>query len=256
MRSLLYTAMICTTLSASGNDSAQFLRNLYLDLIKNTILNTIYEPAAYKEGGNQWPNMAHSMIGKKRMNNIQFCVEDILKNNIPGDCIETGIWRGGTVIFMRAILKAHGDTTRIVWCADSFEGLPAPDNERFPIDATSTLHTFDYLRVSLDQVRSNFKAYKLLDNQVRFIKGFFKDTMASCPVKQLAILRLDGCMYESTIQVLEALYDKLSIGGYCIIDDYALPGARAATIDFRKIRNISEPLIDIDGEGAYWKKER
>lgn len=248
----------CTT-----HDPVQAARYLYLDLIKNTLLNTIYEPAAYKEDnaswqtyGNCWPKTAHTMIGKKRMNNIQYCMEDILKNNIPGDCIETGVWRGGAVIFMRAILKAYGDTTRIVWCADSFEGLPAPDAAHYPIDATSTLHTFDGLRVSLDQVRSNFKAYGLLDSQVRFIKGFFKDTMPCCPVKQLAILRLDGDMYESTIQVLEALYDKLFVGGYCIIDDYSLPGARAATHDFRKAHNITEPIIDIDGEGAYWKKEK
>ena len=225
---LLMPFLISSSIVCIDKDPVQAARNLYLDLIKNTILNTIYEPAAYKEDnaswqtyGNCWPNTAHTMIGKKRMNNIQYCMEDVLKNNIPGDCIETGVWRGGAVIFMRAILKAYGDTTRIVWCADSFEGLPAPDVSHYPMDATSTLHTFDYLRVSLDQVRANFKAYNLLDNQVRFVKGFFKDTMPSCPVKQLAILRLDGDMYESTIQVLEVLYDRLSIGGYIIVDDSA-----------------------------------
>lgn len=232
------------------------VRNLYLDLIKKTILNTIYEPAYFKENGSQWPNIAHSMIGKKRMDNIQFCVEEIIKNNIPGDLIETGVWRGGAVIFMCAMLKAYGEKDRIVWAADSFEGLPQPDTINYPADSNDKHYTIDFLKVSLEQVIANFKAYGLLDSQVRFLKGFFKDTMPNNPIQKLALLRLDGDMYESTIQVLENLYDKLSIGGYVIIDDYSHPGARAATFDFRNKLKLTDPIVEIDGMGAYWKKEK
>lgn len=250
---LLLLAFLITPNIRAKND-LHTARDLYLDLIKNTILNTIYEPEAFKENGAKWPKVAHTMIGKKRMDNIQFCAEDILKNNIPGDFIETGVWRGGATIFMRAILKAYGDTQRIVWVADSFEGLPKPNAALYPADAQDTHYTIGFLSVSMAEVQANFESYGLLDNQVCFLKGFFKDTMPKCAIGQIALLRLDGDMYESTIQVLENLYDKLSIGGYCIIDDYSLPGARQATHDFRKMRNITEPIINIDGTGAYWKK--
>ena len=75
------------------------------------------------------------MIGEKRINNIQFCVEQAIRDGVPGDLIETGVWRGGAVIFMRAILKANSVTDRTVWVADSFEGLPRPDREKYPADA-------------------------------------------------------------------------------------------------------------------------
>jgi len=196
------------------------------------------------------------MIGRQRLDNIQYCVEDILKNNIPGDFIETGVWRGGATIFMRAILKSYNETSRIIWAADSFEGLPAPDTVNYPFDADSDHHIYPYLAVSLEQVQNNFKAYDLLDNQVQFLKGFFKDTMSHCSIKQLALLRLDGDMYESTIQVLDALYDKVSVGGYIIIDDYNLKWAKKATDDFRILHTITDPLIIIDGAGVYWKKTK
>jgi hypothetical protein len=242
--------------SLVATNELQTVRALYLDLIKNVILNTIYEPDTSKENGSHWPKVAHTMIGKKRMENIQFCVEDILKNNVPGDLVETGVWRGGATIFMRAILKAYGDTQRIVWAADSFEGLPRPNANLYPADAQDTHYTIPFLSVSLSDVQANFKSYDLLDNQVCFLKGFFKDSIPNCAISQIAVLRLDGDMYESTIQVLENLYDKVSIGGYIIIDDFTLPGARKATFDFRQARNITDPFINIDGYSTYWKKSK
>ncbi len=71
--------------------------------------------------GRDWPLLGHTMIGIKRLDNLQFCVERVLADDVPGDLIETGVWRGGATIFMRAILKAHGVTDRRVWVADSGE---------------------------------------------------------------------------------------------------------------------------------------
>ena len=234
------------------------LRARYIDLLISAVLNTIYDPADHKENGTDWPKMAHSMIGKKRMNNLKWCVENVIELNVPGDLVETGVWQGGATIVMRGILKAWDITDRKVWVCDSFQGLPAPSGS-FPIDVTSAvsaLHTVDYLKVSVEQVARNFEAYDLLDEQVKFLKGWFKDTMPTMPIERIAVLRLDGDMYESTIQVLEALYNKVSIGGYIIIDDYCLDAARAATNDFRKSRNIQDQLIVIDNCGVYWKKTR
>ena len=214
-----------------------------------------YDPSL-REVGMDWPSRAESMIGLKRMSNIQDCVETVIRENVPGDLIETGVWRGGAVIFMRAILKAFGDTTRNVWCADSFEGLPAPNVELYASDAGDKLHEKGGLAVGVDIVKHNFKRYNLLDDQVKFLVGWFKDTLPTAPIEQLAVIRLDGDMYESTIQAIENLYPKLSVGGFCIVDDYVLfpEQAQKAVHDYRDAHGITDEIHDIDGSGAYWRK--
>lgn len=210
---------------------------------------------AMREAGQDWPARAESMIGLRRMDNLQDCVETVLRDAVPGDLIETGVWRGGATIFMRAVLKAYGDTERIVYAADSFQGLPAPDPHRYPADMGDRHHCQDRLRIGVDQVMANFRRYQLLDEQVRFLVGWFKDTLPAAPISELAVLRLDGDMYESTIQALEALYPKLSPGGFCIVDDYgAVPGCRQAVVDYRDRNGITEPITMIDWTGAYWRR--
>jgi len=207
--------------------------------------------------GNYWPVRAHTMIGLRRLENIQFCVETSIKDGIPGDLIETGVWRGGACIFMRAILKAYGDTKRIVWLADSFDGLPPPNAATYPADAGDRHHTYhDYLAVSRQEVEENFRRYNLLDEQVRFLEGWFKDTLPKAPIDHLAVLRLDGDMYESTIQALDFLYEKVSRGGFVIVDDYHLGPCKQAVTDFRSRRCIKDAISDIDGMGVFWRKSR
>ena len=82
------------------------------------------------------------MIGLKRLNNLQHCAETVIREGVPGDFIETGVWRGGACIFMRAVLKAYGDTTRNVWVVDLFAGLPPPDAHTYPADAGDVLSTY------------------------------------------------------------------------------------------------------------------
>lgn len=206
------------------------------------------------QDGFAWPRYADSMIGIKRMDNIQFCVEDVLNKNVPGDLIETGVWRGGSCIFMRAILAAYEDTDRTVWVADSFQGLPEPDEEKYPADKGDEHFKLSFLAVSEEQVRNNFERYGLLDDQVKFLKGWFKDTLPSAPIEKIAVMRLDGDMYESTMDALNALYDKLSPGGYCIIDDYALTGCKQAVDEYREKHEITSPVVKVDWTGAYWQK--
>jgi len=205
--------------------------------------------------GNYWPLRAHTMIGLQRLNNIQFCVETSIKDGVPGDLIETGVWRGGACIFMRALLKSYGDAKRTVWVADSFEGLPPPNVAAYPEDAGDSHHAYgEYLAIPRQQVEENFRRYGLLDEQVRFLEGWFKDTLPKAPIERLAVLRLDGDMYESTIQVLECLYDRVSRGGFIIVDDYHLGPCRQAVTDFRSQRCISDVIVDIDGMGVFWRK--
>lgn len=207
--------------------------------------------------GLDWPAEAETMIGLCRLDNLQYCAGRVLREEVPGDLVEAGVWRGGAAIFMRAVLKAHGDTGRIVWAADSFQGLPKPDPGRYAADAGDSLWTFSNMAVPLDEVRGNFARYGLLDDQVRFVAGWFSDTLPAAPIERLAVLRVDADMYGSTMDVLRYLYPKLSVGGYVIIDDYgAMQSCKAAVEDFRQANGIAEPLEPIDWSGVFWRRVR
>ena len=275
----------------SETDAAE-LRNSYLMLLKKSLTMTLWEardgsqkqaipeslarkakkaikglvaasspvsidPKTQRMEGRDWPNLAHSMIGMKRMDNIQFCLEDVIRRGVPGDFIETGVWRGGACIFARGILKAYGIKDRTVWVADSFAGLPPPDPGKYPDDAGDIHHLLKPLAISLEQVKSNFDTYGLLDERVQFLKGWFKDTLPRAPLKQMAVVRLDGDMYESTMDGLTNLYPKLSVGGYLIVDDYgAVPACAKAVNDYRKQHDINDPIEVIDWGGVFWKRSR
>ncbi|MFZ9132836.1 MAG: TylF/MycF/NovP-related O-methyltransferase [Gemmobacter sp.] len=247
----------------------------YVDLLLRAILNEIYldpplplpflrrkwrragfDVAKLRATGQDWPSVAHSMIGRARMENLRFCVETALDDGVPGDLIETGVWRGGACILMRGILRARAVTDRTVWVADSFAGLPPPDAAAYPADAGDLHHTMADLAVPLEEVQRNFALYGLLDDQVRFLKGWFRDTLPGAPIGQLAVLRLDGDMYESTTDALRALYHKVAPGGFVIVDDYhAVAGCKAAVHDhLATLPAAAQPEIrEIDGTGVYWR---
>ena len=269
-------------------------RHLYLDLMKRCLVNMIYPHveevpslgtaaglrarlagalpkgeqglghriSATQSGdhiermeGRIWPVVAHTMIGLKRLDNLEFCIEEVIAKAVPGDLIETGVWRGGATIFMRAVLKAYGVTDRCVWVADSFEGLLPPNTAEYPRDADSDLHEARELAVSLEQVKANFDRYGLLDDQVRFVKGWFRETLPAAPIARLAVLRLDGDMYQSTMDALANLYPKVSQGGYVIVDDYgAIPACRQAVHDYRSANGVTEEIRNIDWTGIFWQK--
>ncbi|OBI36778.1 macrocin O-methyltransferase [Mycobacterium sp. E1386] len=207
--------------------------------------------------GLDWPADALTMIGMQRLTSLQRCVETVLNENIPGDLVECGVWRGGASILMRAVLAVYGDKKRSVWLADSFEGVPPPDTAHFEADKGIRLHhAAGVLAVSEAQVKANFERYGLLDDQVRFLPGWFKDTLQGAPIERIAVLRLDGDLYESTIQGLDALYPRLSPGGFCIVDDYhAIDACRQAVTDYRTEHGVTAEIVEIDGTGVLWRKE-
>jgi hypothetical protein len=273
--------------------------DLYLDLMKKCLLATIYDENSWYVLGSldykakkfrdhikllfvnlawRWQKILlvrpiaepgehglfnYTMIGRPRLDNIQACIDDVLRNHIPGDFIETGVWRGGATIFMRAVLKARNVTDRNVWVADSFEGFPSLSEENTPYkdDTLPTVIEMNPggpmglgLAVPLSKVRAAFAKFDLLDDQVRFLKGWFHETLPTAPITKLAILRLDGDLYRSTMDVLEALYHKVSIGGYVIVDDYnCWPHCKKAIDEFRTARCINEKIVEIDPFAVYWK---
>ncbi len=240
---------------------------MYLDLMKRCLTDLIYEREGAVElngvpfaeetraHGLDWPVRAHTMIGMRRLDNVQACYEAVRRDRVAGDLIETGVWRGGATIFMRALLEIYDDRERTVWVADSFCGLPPPDPARYPADAGDAHHTVQILAVPRSEVERNFAAYGLLDERVRFVEGWFRDTLPAISAERFAIVRLDGDMYESTMQALTALYPRLSPGGFCIIDDYgAVPGCRSAVDDFRAMHGVTEPIEQIDWAGVFWRR--
>jgi hypothetical protein len=266
----------------ASSGSLEQARDLYLELLIGALTHTVYaevdrvEPpmrvveafqaavAASGESGldfeksraegKDWPLYAQSMVGLKRMRNVRWCVETVLSDDVPGDLIEAGVWRGGVGILMRGILKAYGVEDRMVWLADSFEGLPPPDTDRYPADAGSWAHELELLAASADEVRDNFRRYGLLDDRVRFVEGWFRDTLPALRDGSWSVLRLDGDMYEATMDGLVNLYDGLSPGGFVIVDDFALPACREAVEDFRRERSIDELIEPIDWTAVFWRK--
>jgi O-methyltransferase len=218
------------------------------------------EPVAEKERdqrivGRDWPADGLTMIGWERLTNLQRCLERVLTEGIRGDVIEAGVWRGGATILMRALLKVSGADDRTVWVADSFAGLPAPDAERYPADSGDPHHTFSFLSVPLEQVKINFERYGVLDDGVRFLPGWFRDTLPTLKGETWSLIRLDGDMYESTLVALEHLYPALAVGGYVLVDDYgALLASREAVTDFRRKHGIQAELQEVDWTGVYWRK--
>ncbi len=251
----------------SLSKSLEGLRALYLDLMESTLIGAVYEDPPLpifdwkqfdpnvRNRGFDWPKNAFSMIGAARIRNFRVLIERVISDEVPGDIVETGVWRGGASILARAVLAAYGVRDRRVILADSFEGLPPPDKDQYPADAGSVFHEYSELAVSVDKVQSNFEKFGLLDDQVVLLKGWFKNTMPLVPSDRIAILRLDGDLYESTIIPLMHLFDKVSTGGWIIVDDYeCVPACKLAIQDFLSGRGLTPDIRPIDGVGVFFEK--
>jgi hypothetical protein len=211
---------------------------------------------ANKLDGMALANCPHTMIGQFRLDNIERCAERIFADKVEGDFLEAGVCQGGATIFMRALQVAHGEAHRRTWVVDSFRGLPPSDKEedrRYGLDLEEAREP--WLAFSEARVRDHFARYDLLDGQVEFVAGWVAESLPGAPIGALAMLRLDVDLYSSTQQCLDLLYDKVSPGGFVIVDDYAwLDCCRDAVDDFRARRGIEEPISWIDRSGIFWRK--
>jgi O-methyltransferase len=244
-------------LAPMGVPSSPAKRALFRMITALGVVPAYREDRTERLKGSIWPTRAVTMLSRDRLAEIQGCVEDVLANDVPGDCIEAGVWRGGGSILMRAVLDAHGAHDRRVWVADSFEGLPAPD-PRYPADEGSTFHTAGDLAISLERVRANFERFGLLsDDGVVFLQGWFSDTLPGTRDETWSVVRLDGDMYESTMDGISNLYPNLSVGGWVIVDDYqSIEACRRAIDDYRAEHGITEPLQHGDWCSVRWQRTR
>jgi O-methyltransferase len=203
--------------------------------------------------GRDWPLRALTMVGLDRLDDLQGCVEAVVAEGVDGDLVEAGSWRGGASILMRATLDSLGADERTVWVADSFEGFPVADAPE--LREGDEMHGLEFLSVPVEQVRGYFARFGC-ENGVRFVPGFFQDTMPELRGRRWSVVRLDGDTYEATWVTLEALYPGLSAGGHLIVDDYgALEVCRQAVDDFRREHGIAEPLEEVDWTCVRWRKE-
>jgi O-methyltransferase len=211
--------------------------------------------AAVRAEGRDWPPTAETMVGAARLANVRWCAETALHDGVEGDFAECGVWRGGVVALMRGVLAAYGVSDRMVWGADSFEGLPVPDVDRFPEDDGYDWSHVTALKVGLDDVEANLARYELLDDQVQLLPGWFEDTLVSSPITRLALLRIDGDLYQSTMDALVALEPRVSPGGFVIIDDYhGWVPCRQAVDDYRAANDIDAPMTTVDWTAVWWRK--
>jgi hypothetical protein len=266
--------------AAGPDDDPDSLRNAYLGLLKLALCDLTgahtltvsrsgdgranNEPLFTRElgkselglrvVGGDWPFSGLTMVGLVRLDDLQRCVETIVADDVPGDLLEAGAWRGGASILMRATLNTLGQRDRKVWVADSFQGLPKPD-EDFPEDRWLDLSWLNFLAVPKEVVRRNFERFGV-GGGVQFVEGFFEDTLPTLTGRTWSLLRLDGDTYESTWVALESLYPGLSPGGYVVIDDYWLISeSRRAVDEYREAHGITEPIERIDQIGARWRRE-
>jgi O-methyltransferase len=257
--------------AAGPRPAAEELRRAYLDLLKlclcdlaaTSTMSVGAEPDGtvvsrelrgearqVRSAGMDWPLQGLTMVGLGRLDDLQSCVETVVREAIEGHMIEAGAWRGGAGILMRATLDSLGDG-RTVYVADSFQGFPAAD-ERDP--DVAGLGAFDFLAVPLEEVRDSFARFGC-ERGVEFVPGFFEETLSGLAGRRWSLIRLDGDTYGPTRETLRWLYPGLSVGGYLIVDDYgSFEGCREAVEEFRSEHGIEEPLEKVDSTCVRWRR--
>lgn len=216
------------------------------------------EQMGWRVAGRDWPLNALTMVGLRRLDDVQSAIESVVRDGVPGDVIEAGSWRGGTSMLMRATLDALGDHDRTVWVADSFQGFPVPEEGGVEEDREleADMAPLAFLAPALEQVQGYFARFGLRQG-VNFVPGFFEQTMDQLRGRPWSVVRLDADTYKATRLTLEALYPSLSVGGYLISDDYGfLPACQRAIDEFRSEHGIDEPIEPVDFNGARWRRER
>lgn len=274
LAALLYSSPTVIAIASSPNarcsTDVKVLRDLYLNTLKGSLTGILLETPSYADanspdnlvpynqksrmGGEDWPAYGYTMVGMHRLDNLEKLGIHLLRQNVPGDFFECGVWRGGASIFMRGFLKAYQSKNRIVHLADSFEGLPKAST-REDNDGWAAM---GLLRVPQEAVQKNFQKYGLLDDQVQFHKGFFRNSL---PVvrqvfkekrSKISLLRLDGDMYESTMDIFFNLAEFLSPGACIVVDDYCIAECKKAVHQFLNMHDLSPKIHIIDWCGAFF----
>lgn len=200
-----------------------------------------------------------TMTSEERMYAMYKATEYVSKNNIAGDIVECGTWKGGSAMISAIKLKKNGDMKRKFYLYDTYEGMTYPTDKDISYSggtAKEKWKTYNkgdknlWCCASLKEVKGNMLSAGYPENQMVFIKGKVEETIPNTLPKSISILRLDTDWYESTYHELVHLFPLLSKGGVLIIDDYGhWKGAREATDKYFEENNIPMLLSRIDYTG-------
>jgi O-methyltransferase len=202
----------------------------------------------------------YTMTSPERLFALIQAVRYVAKAAVPGDIVECGVWRGGSMMAAARTLIECGDQTRALYLFDTFEGMSAPTDKDVAIDGqpADVLLTRQDKRdprsawclATIEDVKSGMSSTPYPADRIRYVKGKVEDTIPGNAPEKIAILRLDTDWYESTKHELENLYPRLSVGGVLIIDDYGhWKGARDAVDEYLKTNGIKLLLNRIDYTG-------
>jgi hypothetical protein len=200
-----------------------------------------------------------TMTSSERISALCHAVRYIAKHGIPGDIVECGVWRGGSVMAAALTLQAEHDISRALHLFDTFAGMPPPSAvdraAQSGRTAASLLAEADsssdlWALAPINDVRANLESTNYPVDRIRLIKGRVEDTIPREAPAEIALLRLDTDWYESTRHELIHLYPKLSIGGVLIVDDYGhWEGARRAVDEYIRDNSLAILLHRIDYTG-------
>lgn len=195
-----------------------------------------------------------SMTSVERITELYNSLEYIRTNNIDGDIVECGVWKGGNIIGIIEYLKYHNIVDKNVWLYDTFEGMTTP--EEIDVDLNnnkaSTILSSVLCYSPLNEVKQNLSKSEFDSNKLKFIVGDVSETLLieSNKPNKISLLRLDTDWYKSTKDELIHLYPKLVNDGVLIVDDYGhWKGSKTATDEFFEENNISVEIIKIDYTG-------
>ena len=276
---LLGTSHVSEQLGARSGPAfaGSSLRNDYLAFFRDAVLNRLYAtlPGACQDvacpvlmDGRGWPNgPALSMSGVRRSDHFVALVSQAVSDGIPGHVIETGVWHGGLSLLAAKTLEVLGETSRRMYLADSFRGIPPTpkDGKRYTAQDVKAQHIGILNNNSALWVQDAAYRFGFTRDQLRFVIGFFNESIPRLikaePGIGFAVVRLDGDAYHSTWDAITLLYPRLAPGGFLIVDDYTeWEGCRRAILDYRRKHDIRAPLTLIPHRqqewhiGAYWRK--
>jgi O-methyltransferase len=191
-----------------------------------------------------------TMTGVDKLHALITATKYLHEHSVPGDVVECGVWRGGSMHAVARVRDAAGSHSRDLYLFDTFDGMPPPTKKDRRLHGRSAANLLArgekdksiWAYASLEQVKAGFASVPYPTERIHFIKGKVEDTVPAHAPDQIALLRLDTDWYESTRHELEHLYDRLAPGGVLILDDYGWwKGSREATDEF--LRKTGERLL-------------
>jgi hypothetical protein len=210
----------------------------------------------------------YTMTSSERLWSLLQAVSYVSREGVPGDLVECGVWRGGSIMAIALRLKELGVTDRQIWLYDTFEGMTEPtafdveaDTGRNASDLLDTTAVGDgnnvWAKSSIDSVQDNVASTGYPMNRMTFVAGDVATTLRQEVPSQISLLRIDTDWYESTKTSMEVLYPRLSLGGVCILDDYGhWAGARQAVDEFFAASDSRPLMHPIDYSGRIFIKTR